>query len=208
MTGLKHLHVTVSSSSSVTVWSLQNLVSVFSCCVSVRTARVMLFCDRWQCFAWLVNLTAVAVYGLLPYFWCSTVDSIQLHVACCVAVSCRCSYIADISLVQLLPWSCPKCLPADTCRICVMWGCGVLATFTEHWAPYFWNMMGCIILYCIIMCFLILVPIILNLPADINHVKYFINIVEMNNNYVFLSEYSNWTTDSTCWRESVHVWRV
>ena len=29
-----------------------------------------------------------------------------------------------------------------------------------------------------------------NFHSDINHVKYFINIVEKNNNYVSLSEYS------------------
>ena len=151
----------------------------------------MLFCDsRWQCFAWLVNLTAVAVYSLLPYFWCSTVDSIQFHVACCTAVSCRCKCIADISLVHLLPWSGPKCLPTNTHRICVLW-------VGEH-IILFWN----------IMFLLILAPIILPFPVDINHEKYYINIVDINTYYVFLSEHSNWTTDSTCWRESVHMWRV
>jgi len=51
-------------------------------------------------------------------------------------------------------------------------------------------------------------PIILPFPVDINHVKYYINIIDINTNYVFLSEYPNWTTDSTCWRESVQMWRV
>ena len=55
---------------------------------------------------------------------------------------------------------------------------------------------------------LILAPIILPFPVDINHVKYSINIVGTNTDYVFLSEYPNWATDSTCWRESVHMWRV
>ena len=83
----------------------------------------MLFCDsRWQCFAWLVNLTAVAVYSLLSYLWCSTVDSIQFHVACCSTVSCKCRYITDISLVRLLLWNVPKCLPTNTHTICVYWG--------------------------------------------------------------------------------------
>jgi hypothetical protein len=80
----------------------------------------MLFSDsRWQCSAWLVNMTVVALYSLFPYFWCSTVDSIQFHAACCTAVSCRWRYITDISLVRLLPWSGPKCLPDNTHRICV-----------------------------------------------------------------------------------------
>jgi len=42
-----------------------------------------------------------------------------------------------------------------------------------------------------IMFFLILVPIILPIPVDINHVKYYITIVDINTNYVFLSEYPN-----------------
>ena len=123
----------------------------------------MLFCDsRWQCFAWLVNLTAVGLYSFLPYFWCSSVDSIQFHVACCTAVSSRCRNITDISLLQLLMWSGPKCLPADTCRICVLWrgvccSCNIYRTLgiVCLWVPYFWNMMECII-----MCFSILAPII------------------------------------------------
>ena len=73
---MNHLNITLFSS-SVTDRSSQNLVSVFSFgCVSevmhltsVKTPQVMLFCDsRWQCFAWLVNLMAVALYSLLPYF--------------------------------------------------------------------------------------------------------------------------------------------
>ena len=42
-----------------------------------------------------------------------------------------------------------------------------------------------------IMFFLILAPIILLFPVDINHVQYNINIVDINTNYVFLSEYAN-----------------
>ena len=110
----------------------------------------MLFCDsRWQCFAWLVNLTAVAIYSIFPYFWCSTVDSIQFHVAICTAVSCRWRYITDISLVQLRPWSGPKCLPATTHththNMCVMRGCVVLPSFTDcnklqwHNGVYTWS---------------------------------------------------------------------
>jgi len=52
--------------------------------------------------------------------------------------------------------------------------------------------MECIILFSEIMLFLIPAPIILPFPLDINHVKYYINIVDINaNNYVFLSEYCN-----------------
>ena len=70
-------------------------------------------------------------------------------------------------------------------------------------------MMEYIILFSEIRFFLILAPLILPFPLDINHVKYYINIVDINtNNYVFLSEYCNWTADSTWWRESVHLWRV
>jgi hypothetical protein len=67
-------------------------------------------------------------------------------------------------------------------------------------------MIGYIILYCIIMSFLILAPIILPFPVDTNHVQYNINTVDINTNYVFVSEYSDWTADSTGWRESVHMW--
>jgi len=52
-------------------------------------------------------------------------------------------------------------------------------------------MMECKILYCTIMSFLILAPIILLFSVDIRHVKYYINIVDTNTNYVFLSEYCN-----------------
>ena len=172
----------------------------------------MLFCDsRRQCFAWLVNLTAVAVYSTFPNLWCSTVDSIQLHVACCTAVSCRWRYITDFSLFQLLPWSCPNYLPAIIYTICVLLGgcCVVLATFTEHCATSFRDMMRYINLYWIIVCLrnpYIYITILF--PVDINHVKYYIDIVDINTNYVFLSEHSNWTTDSTCWRESVHMSHV
>ena len=205
---MKHLQITVSSFSA-TDWSPQNLVSVLSFGVNVRTPQVMLFCNSsGLCFAWLVKLTVVALYTIFPYFWCSTVDSIQFHVACCTPVSFRWRYITDISLVHLLPWNGPKCLPANTQNMSVMRGCVVCPAFTVHCAPSFRDKMDYIILSCIIMCFLILVPIILPFPVDINHVKYYINIVELNTNYVFLSEYSNWTADSTCWRESVHVWHV
>ena len=84
------------------------------------TSQVILFCIRSHCLAWLVNLSFIALYSLFPYFWCSTVDSIQFHMTCCTAVSCRWRYITDISLVHLLPWSCPKRLPANTCTICVL----------------------------------------------------------------------------------------
>jgi len=47
-----------------------------------------------------------------------------------------------------------------------------------------------IILFCKIMCFLILAPIILPFPVDINHVRYYINTVDINTNHVSLSEYS------------------
>jgi len=162
----------------------------------------MLFCDsRWQCFAWLVNLPAVAVYSLLSYFWCSTVDSIQFHVECCSTVPCRCRYITDISLLQLLPWSGPKCIPADTNYVVVCCSYITYRTlctiFLRHGGVYNDVLYNCI-----------LAPIILPFPVDINHVQYNINIVDININYVFLSEYPNWTTDSTCWRESVHMWRV
>ena len=126
---MKELQVTVSS--SVTNWTLQNLVTVFSFGVSVRTARVMLICDsRGNCCSWLVNLTVAAVYSLFPYFWCSTVDSIQFHVACCTAVSCTWRYSTDISLVQLLPSRGPNYLPAITHRIYVFCVGGVL--FFHH----------------------------------------------------------------------------
>jgi len=53
-------------------------------------------------------------------------------------------------------------------------------------------MMEYIILFSEIRFFLILAPLILPFPLDINHVKYYINIVDINtNNYVFLSEYCN-----------------
>ena len=133
---MKRLQVTISTT-PVTDWSLQNLVSVssFGCVsevtqlTSVKKPWVMLFCDsRLQCFAWLVNLTAVAIYSIFPYFWCSTVDSVQFHMASCTAVLCRWRYISDITLVQLLPWSGSKCLPLNTHthNMCVRSGCVVL----------------------------------------------------------------------------------
>ena len=166
---------------------------------------ILFFDTREQCFAWLVHLTVVALY---PYFWYSVVDSIQVHVACHTPVSCRWKCIINISLVQLLPWNVPKCLPANMQNMCVMRQCVVLPAFTVHCAYSFGDMMEYIILLWKIIWFLILTPIILPFPVDINHVKYYINIVEINTNYVFLSEYSNWTADSTCWRESVHMWHV
>ena len=170
----------------------------------------MLFCNsRGQCFASLVKLMIVAVYSVFPYFWCSTVDSIQFWMACCTAVSCWWRYITNFSLAHLLLQSCPKRLPANTRRIFVLWGGGVvLPSSTVHCAPNFKDMMDCTFLYCITISFVILAPIILPFPLDINHVKYYINTVDINTNYVFLSEYCNWTADSTCWRESVHMWRV
>jgi len=169
----------------------------------------MLFCDsRGQWFAWLVNLTAVAVYSLFPYFWCPTVESIQFHVACCTAVSCSWR-LTNFSLFHLLPQSCPKCLPAKTCRIvCVILGCVVLPSTAVYCAPNFKDMLDCMFLYCITISFLILAPIILPFHVHINHVKYYINTVDINTNYVFLSEYCNWTADSTSWRELLHMWRV
>ena len=92
--------------------------------------------------------------------------------ACCSTVSCRWRYITDISLVQLLLSSGPNYLPADTQNLCVTSG-GVHNSV------------------CNIMYFLILAPIILPFPVDINHVKCYINIVDINTNYVFLSEYPN-----------------
>jgi len=52
-------------------------------------------------------------------------------------------------------------------------------------------MMENIILFCKIIFFLILAPIILPFPVDINHAKYYINTVDINTNYVFLSENCN-----------------
>ena len=169
----------------------------------------MLFCDRrGQCFAWLVNVTAVAVCSLLPYFWCSTVDSIQFHVACCTAVSCRCRYITDISLVHLLLWSVPNCLqPTHTEYLCYEWRCysssiyNTLLTIFLRQDRLYISILNSYI-------FLILAPKIPIFSVDSNNVKCYINIVGINTNYVFLSEYPNWTTDSTWWRESVHMWRV
>jgi hypothetical protein len=130
----------------------------------------MLFCNsRGQCFASLVKLMIVAVYSVFPYFWCSTVDSIQFWMACCTAVSCRWRYITNFSLAHLLLQSCPKRLPANTRRIFVLWGGGVvLPSSTVHCAPNFKDMMDCTFLYCITISFVILPPIILRFPVDIN----------------------------------------
>ena len=156
----------------------------------------------------MVHLTVVALYSIFPYIRCSTDESIQFHVACCNPVSCRWKCITNISLVQLLLWNGPKCLPANTQNMCVIRQCVVLPAFTAHCTCNFGDMMEKIILLWKSIWFLILAPIILPFPVNINHVKYYINIVEINTNYVFLSEYSNWTADSTCWRESVYVWHV
>jgi len=115
----------------------------------------MLFYDsRWQCFAWLVNLTVVAAYSLFPYFSCSLVDSIQFYVACCTAVSCSWRYIRNISLVQLLPLSGPKCRPSNTHThtICVLCGGVLFFHHLQNTSTSFTDMMVCIIPYWIIMC--------------------------------------------------------
>jgi len=52
-------------------------------------------------------------------------------------------------------------------------------------------MIECIILFCKIIFFVTLAPITLPYPLDINHVKYYINTVDINTNYVLLSEYCN-----------------
>ena len=134
---MKHLSITLSAS-SVTDRSSQNFVSVFSFghvsvvmhMTSVKTTQVILFWDsRGQCFALLVNLTVVALYKFFLYFWWSTFDCTQFHVACSIPVSFRWRYITNFSLVHLLPWNGPKCLPANTCRICVL---SAGALFVQH----------------------------------------------------------------------------
>ena len=47
-----------------------------------------------------------------------------------------------------------------------------------------------IILFQKMMSYLMLAPI-LPFPVDSNHVKYYINIVDINTNFIFLPEHSN-----------------
>ena len=213
--GVRPLQVTVSSS-SVTDQSPQNLVSVFSFgCVSQVMHVISVKTLKWCCFVtpegsvllgWFIwQLYLCTAYSLISNVPHLTAFKFMWH----VALPC----LAGENVLLTFPLfsyyhEMVQNVSQLTHRMCVMRQCVVLPVFAVHCTCNFGDMMENIILLWKSIWFLILAPIIQPFPVDINHVKYYINIVEINTNYVFLSEYSNWTADSTCWRESVYVWRV